>query len=101
MESLNASDRLAASVQKTPNRISLQYLEARIVAEEYLHPTSQPHMTLCVLTLVNGFSVVGQSAPADPENFNADVGHQFARSDAIGKLWPLEGYLLREKLAAE
>jgi hypothetical protein len=42
--------------------------------------------------------VHGQSAPADPENFDQAFGEKLARDDAIRQLWPLEGYLLRQKL---
>lgn len=99
MDSLRSGDDLAASVQKTPNRITLDDLKAKVVSEEYLHPTTHPHLTLCVLVLENGYSLVGQSAPADLANFDPDAGMKFARDDALRKLWPLEGYLLREKLA--
>lgn len=101
MDRLEAGDRLAASVQKTPHRVTLADLEAKIVAEEYLHPQTQPHLTICILTLANGFSVLGQSAPADPGNFDSEAGRKFARTNAVGKMWPLEGYLLRERLASE
>lgn len=56
-------------------------------------------LTFCVLVLENGFTVVGQSAVASPENFDAEIGRKVARADAVNKIWPLEGYLLREQLA--
>lgn len=96
---LQSGEDLAASVQKTPNRVSLADLEAKIVRTEYMNPVSIPHLTICVMVLANGYSVVGTSAPADPENFDAEAGRSFARSDALRKVWPLEGYLLRERLA--
>lgn len=98
---LQSGEDIAASVQKTPNRVTLSGLEAKIVGQEYMRPAVMPHMTICILVLANGFSVVGKSAPADPENFDESAGRDFARADALRKLWPLEGYLLREKLAAQ
>lgn len=56
-------------------------------------------LTLCVLVLRNGFTVVGKSACASPENFNADKGRELARADAVRQIWPLMGYELRSKLA--
>ncbi|ESY05256.1 hypothetical protein X752_25950 [Mesorhizobium sp. LNJC398B00] len=56
-------------------------------------------MTICVMTLTNGFTLVGKSAPADPANFNQALGEKFAREDCIRQMWPLEGYLLREELS--
>jgi len=54
--------------------------------------------TLCVMTMKNGYVVLGTSACADPSMFNKAVGEQYSYGDAIEKLWPLEGYLLREEM---
>ena len=58
-------------------------------------------LTFCVLVLRNGFTVTGESACASPENFNAEIGRKIARENAVAKVWPLMGYELRSKLAAE
>lgn len=58
-------------------------------------------LTFCVLVLKNGFTVTGESACASPENFDAEVGKKIARQKAINKVWPLMGYELRSKLAAQ
>lgn len=57
-------------------------------------------LTFCVLVLKNGFTVTGESACASPENFNAELGQKIARANAVNKIWPLEGYLLKQQLAA-
>ncbi len=57
-------------------------------------------LTFCVLVLTNGFTVTGESACASPENFNAELGQKIARANAVNKIWPLEGYLLKQQLAA-
>lgn len=98
---LQTGDDLAASVQKTPNRVTLADLQAKIVGAEYINPVSMPHLTICVLMLQNGFSLVGKSAPADPKNFDGLAGQKFAYDDALRQLWPLEGYALRERLAGQ
>lgn len=98
MTTLETGDALAAAVQKTPHRVTLDSLRAKIVAEEFFHPTFAPHLTVAVLQTENGFTLVGKSAPADPANFDAEAGKTFARDDAIRQLWALEGYLLREKM---
>lgn len=98
MESLRISDDASAAVQKTPNRISLDSMLAKIATEEYLHPAAIPHMTICVLTTTNGYALVGKSAPADPDNFDADLGRKFAKEDAVRQMWPLEAYALRERM---
>lgn len=57
-------------------------------------------LTFCVLVLRNGFTVTGESACASPENFNAEIGRKIARENAVQKVWPLLGFLLREQLAS-
>jgi len=55
-------------------------------------------LTFCVLTLRNGFTVTGESACASPENFDAEIGRNIARQNAVQKIWPLMGYQLRDEL---
>lgn len=56
-------------------------------------------LTICVLVLRNGFTVTGESACASPENFDADLGRKIARKAAVDKIWALEGYALKSRLA--
>lgn len=58
-------------------------------------------LTFCVLVLRNGFTVTGESACASPENFDPEIGRKIARQNAVAKVWPLMGYELRTRLAAE
>ena len=52
--------------------------------------------TICMLTLVNGFTVIAMSAPVSASNFNAEMGEQIAEKKATEKVWELEGYLLKQ-----
>jgi hypothetical protein len=63
-----------------------------------LIPTALQLLTICVLVLRNGFTVVGTSAVASPENFNPEIGRRLARERAIDQIWPLMGYELRGQL---
>lgn len=99
-DSLRVTDDLSKAVQKTPNRVSLDSILASIKSEQIVHPDAAPHMTILVMELASGFIVIGKAAPADPENFDPELGVKFAREDAIRQVWPLAGYTLREKLAA-
>lgn len=58
-------------------------------------------LTVCVITLVNGFKVTGRSACADPANYDMIIGRKLAGTDARNKIWELEGYLLRQRLYEE
>ena len=83
----------------TAPRLTPDMIDAAIVSEQYyVFPGTT--MTVCALTLRNGFIVIGESAAASPENFDADIGRKIARDNARNKIWALEGYNLRTKLAA-
>lgn len=83
----------------TAKRITPEDLDAEIVDEDY-HVFTGSCLTVCCLTLKNGFTVTGESACASPENFNAEIGQKIARSNARDKLWPLLGFRLRDEIAA-
>lgn len=109
MSSLDATEALSAKGATHP-RVSLADIERAIAGENYftagaaceaLNQPSGPSLdllTLCFLTTHAGFVIVGKSAPASPENFDAEKGRTFAREDAIRQLWPLMGFALREQL---
>lgn len=85
---------------KTGPRITPDMLDQLIAREDYHHfPDST--VTVCVLTLRNGYAVIGSSACADPANFDQEIGRKVARMEARDRIWPLEGYLLRERLAEQ
>lgn len=115
--SMQASDEEAAKVSVAP-RVALADIEAQI-AEQYSfnmahaivqtfgedaaavrrndHPLQV--LTMHVMVMKNGFTVVGRSAPASPANFNVELGKMLAYEDCIRQLWPLMGYALCDKLA--
>ena len=101
MDSLRVTDDASKVVQKTPNRVTLDSMIAKIKTVEYAYPKTIPHMTLCVIVVENGFALVGKSAPADAENFDEALGMKFAKEDALRQMWPLEAYLLREVLESD
>lgn len=80
-------------------RLNPDMIDAAIASEQY-HVFPGTTMTVCALTLRNGYIVTGESAAASPENFDKEIGRKIARDNARNKIWALEGYLLREKLAA-
>jgi len=91
-------------------RLNPAHIDEQIVAEYVVRASdafsgapihdSLKCLTLCVLVLKNGYVVTGESACASPANYDAAIGHKIARDNARNKIWALEGYLLRSKLAA-
>lgn len=100
----------------TAPRVTPEDIEANIASEHYftasqavagasyvIHDANDRGplalLTFCVLILKNGFSVVGQSACASPENFDAEIGRKVARANAVQHIWPLMGYELKTRLS--
>lgn len=113
-ETLQATEDYSASKSTHP-RVSLSDMEGKIERAHYFTADKgvcgeegtvsfdgDPLrlLTICILVMRNGFTVIGKSAPASPENFDPEKGKRFAYEDAIKHLWPLEGYALRERLSA-
>jgi hypothetical protein len=103
MSPLNASEASIEAELTTKGlnapRLTTALIDAQIVGEAY-HVFPGTTMTVCALTLRNGFVTIGESAAASPENFDEAIGRRIARDNARNKIWALEGYLLRSKLAA-
>lgn len=105
-------------------RVSVADLEAEIASEHYFTaadgvlgalsdtdadpvtavaklPQTLHLFTFCVLVLRNGIKVTGESVCVSAANFNAGVGRELARTNAVSKLWPLLGFRLADRLAAQ
>jgi hypothetical protein len=81
----------------TAPRLKPQDIDDVIESEQY-HVFEGTTLTVCVLVLVNGFTVTGESAAVSAENFDAEIGRKIARENARQKIWQLEGYALRQRL---
>ena len=96
----NDENKLEATLQAkglNAPRLTPDLIDACIVGEAY-HVFPGTTLTVCALTLRNGFNVTGESAAASPANFDAEIGREIARKNAREKIWAFEGYLLRERL---
>lgn len=56
---------------------------------------------IVVAKLKNGFTVVGESACIDPNNYDEQIGFDLAKKRIENRLWELEGYALQKCLAGE
>lgn len=89
------SDLPAAIAAMPGEKVTVAQMEARIKDVAYVHLGET--VTLCNLTLDNGYSVRGESACVDPANYRQAIGEKLAYDDAFRKLWPLFGFLLAER----
>lgn len=81
-------------------KITPEEVEASIANIEY-HVFPGTLLTVCCLTLTNGFNVIGQSACAHPDLFNDKIGRQVSYNQAKGNIWQFLGYALKEKLSKQ
>lgn len=88
----------AAAAAKTAPKVTVESITEKIAGVNYL---ADGQLTIAVITMRNGFKVIGKAAAASPENHDPAIGQRYAYEDAFRQLWPLEGYLLREQLAAQ
>jgi hypothetical protein len=56
-------------------------------------------LTFCVLVTHNGHTIAGESHCQGPAKFDAQIGREEARKDAINKLWPMAVYAARGQIA--
>lgn len=54
-------------------------------------------VTFCVIVTNSGHTVVGESHCQDSDKFDAQIGREEARKDAINKLWPMVVYAARAR----
>lgn len=88
----NIDSKIKAIRYTTGDKFDLAYC-----ADDY-GTCGSPQLTICILSLENGFTVTGESACASPENFDRIIGQKIAYENARNKIWQLEGYLLKDKL---
>ena len=86
------------SLSPSADRLTPAAIDATIVAEQF-HVFPGTTLTVCALTLRNGYVVTGESAAADVANFDVEIGRRIARENARNRIWGLEGYLLRQRLS--
>lgn len=82
---------------KLRTSVDMDYILSRVkdVAFTILEGTT---VTICSVTLDNGFSVRGESACVDPARFNKEMGEKIAKDNAINELWQLLGFMVAEDL---
>lgn len=95
----DASQAEARWEQGKAPRVTQEMVNAQIAGETYtVLPSGRA--TVCELTLINGFTVHGESAVVFIENNVPATGREMARKKAVEQIWPLLGFRLRDTLAA-
>lgn len=94
---MTADQAAAAIAGKTAPKVTKESITDKIADATYIYHNE---LTICILTTSSGFTVLGHEAPASPANYDKAIGERLAYDDAFRQLWPLEGYLLKDRLFA-
>lgn len=95
---LISENRLDELLAASPaERVTAEYMQSRISKTSFNRLSDAPTLTICNITIDNGYSVRGESACVNPENYNREIGEKIAFDNAFRQLWPLFGFLLAEK----
>lgn len=89
----------ALETRPSPTRVTEAKIKDRIERVDY-HRIGET-VTVCNITVDNGYSVRGESACVDPANYDQAIGEKIAFDNAFRKLWPLFGFLLAEDVYRE
>jgi len=79
----------------TAPRLTPDHIDEQIRSFAF-HVFPGSRTTVCMLTLRNGFELIGESSCVSAENFDEGIGQKIAFNNARDKIWILEGYLLRD-----
>ena len=77
--------------------LTLEDIERKIKGKRFT-VLEDGRTTICNIYLENGFTVRGESACVNPENYDEEIGKRISFENAKKKIWALEGYLLQERI---
>lgn len=80
-------------------KVTIEDLTEMIAATEYFRSAANPLLTVCIITLNTGFSVVGKSACIAQETLDEQIGCDMAYEHAFDQLWDLQGFHLKSLMA--
>lgn len=84
-------------MNKGKSSVTLHDINNEIVREQYyVFPGTT--VTVCCLTLRNGFHVTGNGACIDPNMFDEEKGRALALCEAKNKMWPLLAFRLKDSM---
>lgn len=81
------------------SKLSLSDIQSEIMSVDYIDRPFNTTLTICMITLNNGYTVVGHSACINPDDYDMHIGRQVAYKKAEDQIWGLLGYVKRTEMA--
>lgn len=79
------------------NRVTKEEVENAI--DKVTYTKLGEKITVCHMTLVDGFEIIGKSGVVDPALYDAEIGNRVARDAAFSRVWEHMGSILQDRLA--
>jgi len=76
-------------------KVTQEQVNEAIAKTEYFKAGEKT--TICVLTLKDGFEIIGTANTVDPKNYDIEIGSKYAKEDAMDKVWQHLGSILQYK----
>ncbi len=78
-------------------RVTEESIKEKVASVRFVNEDTT---VICIIEMKNGFKFIGHSTPADEGNYDEEIGEFYAYENTFKQIWPLEGYLLRDKLSS-
>lgn len=101
-ERLQGQDAMYADKRPNARRVSLSHVTDCILHKTFFRageagPDPEGPLTICILTMRNGFYIIGKGATIDPTvEFDAALGEQAAYDNALTQIFEKEAYVAME-----
>lgn len=79
-------------------KLTLEKALAEIENEQY-HVFEGTAMTVCCLTLKNGFNIIGESCPISEDDFDVELGMKVAKNKAVDKIFGFLAFRAKDEIS--
>jgi hypothetical protein len=94
---MDAVNDILANLNKPKTSVTKEDVDNSIASVMYMC-IPDTTITVCVITLHNGFRITGESSTVCPETFDVKIGEEVAYQNAYEKIWPYLGFKLKEDI---
>lgn len=84
-------------IQIKGNKVTPDEVTNSITKEKYIKVGTKK--TVCHLTLIDGWEVIGVAGVVDPETYDETIGNSIAYQKALEKVWLHLGSILQDRIA--
>lgn len=91
---MTSLDLTTMNIPNNAPKVTKELIEQKI--KDVRYTVLDGTVTICTIEMHNGFTFRGESAVVNKENYDQEIGQRIAYNETFNKIWPYEGYLLKE-----